>query len=51
MSMGLELVVILLLILLNGIFAMSEMAMVSARRARLAVLERAGHRGAKLAHE
>ena len=51
MSMGFELVVILLLILLNGIFAMSEMAMVSARRARLAVLERAGHRGAKLAHE
>jgi len=51
MSMGFELVVILLLILLNGIFAMSEMAMVSARRARLAVLERAGHRGAKLAHD
>ena len=51
MSIGLELVIILLLILLNGVFAMSEMAMVSLRRARLAVLERNGHRGAKLAHE
>ncbi len=51
MSMWFELIIILLLILLNGVFAMSEMAMVSLRRARLAVLERAGHKGAKLAHE
>jgi putative hemolysin len=35
----LEIFVILLLILLNGVFSMTEMALVSARRARLAVLE------------
>jgi putative hemolysin len=46
MSIGFELVVILLLILLNGVFAMGEMSLVSARRARLAVLERKGVAGA-----
>ncbi len=51
MSTGFELIIIFLLILLNGVFAMSEMAMVSLRRARLAVLEKAGHHGAKLARE
>ena len=39
MSIGLEILVILLLILLNGVFAMSELALVSVRQARLAVLE------------
>ncbi|MDR3450251.1 MAG: hemolysin family protein [Alphaproteobacteria bacterium] len=35
MSLGLELAIILLLVLLNGFFAMSELAIVSARRAKL----------------
>jgi len=39
MGIGLEILVILLLILLNGVFAMSELALVSVRQARLAVLE------------
>ncbi len=41
-----ELFVILLLIVLNGAFSLSELALVSANRARLAVLERGGLRGA-----
>jgi putative hemolysin len=49
MIIALEVVVILLLIVLNGIFAMSELALVSARRSRLAVLERNGVPGAALA--
>ena len=49
MGIALEFLIILLLILLNGVFAMSELALVSARRARLAVLERKGVAGAALA--
>jgi putative hemolysin len=49
MSMTFELVVVLLLVLLNGLFAMSELALVSVRRARLVVMERAGMRGATVA--
>ncbi|HEX2941279.1 MAG TPA: hemolysin family protein [Rhodopila sp.] len=49
MTIGLEVVIILLLILVNGLFSLSELALVSARRARLAVLERKGVRGAALA--
>jgi len=49
MSVGFEVIVILLLILLNGVFAMAELSLVSARRARLAVLERKGASGAALA--
>jgi putative hemolysin len=49
MTIGLEIVVILLLILLNGLFSLSELALVSARRARLAVLERKGISGAAAA--
>ncbi len=44
-----ELFVILLLILLNGVFSMTEMALVSARRARLTVLEHKQVRGAAVA--
>ncbi|MBS0562167.1 MAG: HlyC/CorC family transporter [Proteobacteria bacterium] len=51
MSIGLEILVILLLIVLNGLFAMSELALVSVRRARLAVLERNGVPGAAAARE
>ena len=46
MTIALELFVLLILIGLNGLFAMSELALVSARRARLAVLERKRVRGA-----
>ncbi len=42
---------IALLALLNGLFAMGEMALVSARRARLAVLEGKHVRGATIARE
>ena len=49
MGIGVEIIVIILLILLNGVFAMSELALVSARRARLAVLERKGVPGATAA--
>ena len=42
MGIGLEIIIVLLLILLNGVFAMSELALASVRRARLAVLERKG---------
>src|ERR1700761_7349299 len=49
MSIGIEAVVILFLIVLNGLFALSELALVSARRARLAVLARNGIGGAAAA--
>src|ERR1700712_1945579 len=49
MTIGLEIVVILLLIVLNGLFSLSELALVSVRRARLAVLERKGVKGAMAA--
>ena len=49
MGLGIELLVILLLILLNGVFALSELALVSVRRARLVVLERQGVAGAATA--
>ena len=49
MGLGIELLVILLLILLNGVFALSELALVSVRRARLVVMERQGVTGAATA--
>jgi putative hemolysin len=49
MGLGFEIAIIFLLILFNGLFALSEMAMVSARRARLMVLERKGAAGAAAA--
>ena len=49
MGPGLEIIFALLLILLNGVFALSELAMVSVRRARLQVLERKGLAGASRA--
>ena len=45
----LEIFVVLALVLLNGYFAMSELAVVSARPARLDALARKGGRGARLA--
>jgi putative hemolysin len=49
MAIGLELLLILLLVLLNGAFAMSELAIVSARRARLTAMQRRGSEGAAAA--
>jgi putative hemolysin len=44
-----EIVIVLALVLLNGYFAMSELAVVSARPARLETQARKGGRGARLA--
>ncbi|HYN38986.1 MAG TPA: CNNM domain-containing protein, partial [Rhodospirillales bacterium] len=49
MIIVIDLLVILLLVLLNGFFALSEMALVSSRRARLKQLAEDGHRGARSA--
>ncbi|MEZ5832836.1 MAG: hemolysin family protein [Dongiaceae bacterium] len=48
-SLVLEVAILLLLILLNGFFAMSELAIVSSRRARLKLLAEGGSRGARRA--
>ena len=44
-----EILIILLLIILNGFFAMAELAVVSSRKARLRQLAEAGQRGAAAA--
>ena len=49
--LALELLVVFLLTLVNGFFAMSEMAVVSARRARLDAMAEAGNAGAARAAE
>ena len=49
MAAAIEIGFILLLILINGAFAMSELALVSVRRARLAVMQRKGAAGAATA--
>lgn len=41
--MGIELLIVLLLILINGLFAMGEMAVVSVRKARLKQMAENGH--------
>ncbi len=46
-----ELIIILVLILLNGIFAMSEMALVAAKRFKLESAQKKGNQGAKKALE
>ena len=51
MGIGLEIVIILLLIVVNGLFSLSELALASVRRARLLVLERKGVPGATTARE
>ncbi len=51
MSFSAEIGIILLLVLLNGFFAMSELAIVSARRARLRQLAEDDHIGARLVLE
>lgn len=44
-----DLIIILVLVALNGVFAMSELAVVSARRPRLQAMEKAGRKGAHAA--
>jgi putative hemolysin len=46
MEFGFEILIVLLLIVLNGLFSLSELALISARRARLLVMERKGVAGA-----
>ncbi len=50
-GIGLEIFIILFLILLNGLFAMSEIAIVSSRKARLQQLANEGDEKAKVALE
>ncbi len=45
----LEIAIVVLLVLLNGVFALSELAIVSARRSRLRALAGAGRKGARRA--
>jgi putative hemolysin len=49
MDIAFDIVTVLLLILLNGLLALGELALVSSNRARLMVLERKGVAGATLA--
>lgn len=51
LRVGLEISVILLLVVLNGLLSMSEMAVVSSRRLRLRQMAEDGHRGAARALE
>lgn len=44
-----SIVIVLVLVVLNGFFAMSELAIVSSRRARLEAMAKAGNRGAERA--
>lgn len=44
-----ELLIVVVLIFVNGFFAMAEIAIVSARRARLKPLAESGHKGAQVA--
>ncbi len=48
-TLGLELLILVILIAANGIFAMAEMAIVSARKSRLRQWARQGDRGARIA--
>jgi putative hemolysin len=48
-TIAIEIVVLLILIMANGVFAMSEIAVVSARRARLQQRAEEGDRGAQVA--
>lgn len=48
-SVWLEITLIVILILLNGLFALSELALVSARKARLEQLAQEGHPRARIA--
>lgn len=47
--MGIEIVIVLLLFLLNGVFSMAEIAIVSSRRVRLEGMAKRGSKGAQVA--
>src|SRR5260221_12265468 len=49
--LSLQIAILFLLVLLNAIFTMAEMAIVSARKARLQNLAERGHEGARIALE
>jgi putative hemolysin len=49
LSLSAEISIVILLILVNGFFAMSELAIVSARRVRLRQMAEDGHKGAEMA--
>ena len=49
MDTALQIITVLLLVALNGVFAMSELAIVSARRGRLQAMQRRGSEGAAAA--
>jgi putative hemolysin len=51
MHLFLQLLILAILILINGVFALSELALVSARRAMLMLMERHGLRGAARARQ
>jgi len=51
LGVGLEVLVVVVLILANGLFAMSELALVSVREVRLRRLSEEGHAGARAAAE
>ena len=51
MHLTLQLLILAILILLNGAFSLKELALVSARRAMLTLMERRGVRGAARARE
>lgn len=46
-----DVAIIVILVLLNGVFAMSELALVSSRNPRLQAAEKRGSRGAKIARQ
>ncbi len=50
-SIWIEILIILLLILANGFFASSEIALISARRSRIKQLSEKGHKKARLVHK
>jgi putative hemolysin len=50
-ALAIEIVVILLLLVANGVFAMTEMAVVSSRKTRLRALAAGGNAGARVALE
>lgn len=50
-NIGLEILIVLLLTLLNGFFSMSEMALISVRKTRIASLAKKGNRRAKIIQE
>src|SRR4051812_18312006 len=51
MGIGTQIILIVLLTLLNGVLAMSEIALVAARKVRLRQRAEAGDRGARVALE